>query len=174
MNRRLSYLGGAAASAVVLSGIAALPAQAATGDTVTTFAVAGGTLSIAVQATADLGTGTTGTASVSGQLGNVSVTDARGGRAGWSAKATSTTFTTGTGNPASTSVSYNAGVITTTGTSVMPPAVPVTLSATPATVVSPTSQIGNNTASWNPTLTVSLPSNALAGSYTGTINTSVS
>lgn len=69
---------------------------------------------------------------------------------------------------------YNAGAIATTGTVVMPPATTVTLSTTPATVVSPTSVLGNNTASWDPTLTVSLPSNAVAGTYNGTINTSVS
>jgi len=47
------------------------------------------------------------------------------------------------------------------------------LSATAATLVSGSGVQGNNTASWDPMLTVDLPSNNLAGTYDGTVTTSV-
>lgn len=173
MHKKLYAAGVLAGTAVLMAGTA-MPASAATGDTVTTFALAGSGLSITVQPTAGLTDGASGAASVSGQLGAVAVTDARGGVTGWSASATSTTFTTtGAGTPTSTGVSYNAGVVTTTGISTAVLGTATALSATPAAVVGATAVVGNNTASWNPTLTVTLPSSALAGDYTGTINTSV-
>ncbi len=168
----LASLGAAAA----LTAGAVSPASAAEGDTTTTFALAGSALSISVQPTATLTGGAAGDTSVNGQLGQVQVTDLRGGTSAWSAKATSTTFTNGgTGDSLTTStgVSYNSGAITTTGTIVIVPKGAKSLSGTPIEVAAPTSVIGNNTARWNPTLTVTLPSNSLAGTYTGTVNTSV-
>jgi hypothetical protein len=173
MNKKLGYLAGVMASAAALLVATTLPASAAAGDTTTTFSLAGGALSVSVQANAALTNGNTGSASVSGQLGVVQVTDARGGTATWSAFATSTTFTDGAGS-VSTGVSYNAGAITTTGTVVMPPATATALNGTAAKVAGPIAVVGNNTASWNPTLTVSLPTNALVGDYTGVVHTSVS
>lgn len=127
-----------------------------------------------MQPTATLTNDASGVSSVSGQLGNVTVTDLRGSTAAWNAKASSTTFATGTGNPTSTGVTYSSGAITTTGTIVIvAQASPTALNGTPAKVAGPTSVVGNNTASWNPTLTVELPSDALAGNYSGTVNTSV-
>jgi hypothetical protein len=49
----------------------------------------------------------------------------------------------------------------------------VLLAAAPSPVVTGSSVVGNNTASWNPMLKVNLPSNSLAGNYSGTITTSV-
>lgn len=174
MNKRLISFGAAAVSAAALLAASALPATAAAGDTTTTFALTGGALSVSVQPTATLGSGPSGSASVNGQLGAVQVTDARGSKIAWSASATSTTFTDGAGGTVSTGVSYNAGTVTTTGTITVPASSATSLTAVPAAVVAPTSIRGNNTATWNPTLTVSLPSNSLAGTYTGTVNTSVS
>ena len=163
-------------TAALLAGTAPT-ASAAPGDTTTTFALAGSTLSVSVESTATLSDGTSGATSVSGSLGNVTVTDARGGTTPWSAKAASTTFTnggTGAGLTESTAVTYNSGTVTTTGISVIGPKGAVALNATAAEVVAPDSVVGNNTAQWNPTLTVTLPSSSLVGSYTGTITTSVS
>ncbi len=174
MNKKLYTFGVLAGAAALMAGTA-MPASAAAGDTTTTFALAGSTLSITVQPTAALTNGATGASSVGGPLGLVKVTDLRGGTVNWSANATSTAFT-GPGTPASSStgVSYNAGTMTTTGTITILPGTATTLNATPAKVAGPTMVLGNNTAEWNPVLTVSLPSSALAGDYTGTVNTSVS
>jgi hypothetical protein len=173
MNRRLCAVGAGVLSVGALLAATSLPASAATGDTLTTFALAGGALSIVVQPTAVLGGGASGVASVSGPLGVVTVTDIRGSKVAWSAFGTSTTFVDGAGT-VSTGVSYSPGTITTTGTVTMPAGTPTVLTATPAKVAGPTSIRGNNTASWTPTLTVSLPPDALAGAYSGTVNTSVS
>ena len=177
MMRKGICLGLASVGAAAFLSGTATPASAATsGDTTVTFALVGAELSIDVQPTADLGTGATGAASVSGQLGTVEVSDLRGGIQNWSASATSTTFSnggTGAGRTVSSGVSYTTGALTTSGTIVIAPIGPTALSGTPATVARPTAVVGNNTAAWNPTLTVSLPSDALAGSYSGTITTSV-
>jgi hypothetical protein len=173
MSKKPFYLAGITVVAAALLSAPTLPASAAPGDTTTTFALTGGALSVSVAATAALSNGNTSSASVSGQLGTVQVTDARGGTTAWSAFATSTTFTDGAGS-VSTGVSYSSGAITTTGTIVILPGTATPLNATAAKVVGPTAVVGNNTASWNPTLTVSLPTDALVGTYTGTIHTSVS
>ncbi len=169
--KTLRLLGVLVVSASTVALLTATPAMAAAGDTTTTFALAGGGLSVAVQPNAALTNGSTGATSISGQLGNVTVTDVRGTTAAWNVSATSTTFTTGSG-PTSSAVSYSTGVVTTTGVSAVV-AKTTALSTTPAVVATPTAIVGNNTASWNPTLTVTMPSNALTGDYTGTINTSV-
>lgn len=173
MNKSVRSLCGAAACAAALLAANAVPANAAAGDTTTTFTLSGGALSVSVQPNAALNNGVSGQATVTGLLGTVLVTDARGGKVAWSAFAKSTVFT-GSNGSTSTGDSYNAGVITTTGIVTMPPAVDTPLSLTAAKVVGPSVVVGNNTAKWNPTLTVTLPSEALAGDYTGTINTSVS
>lgn len=171
MNKKFYGLGALAGSAVLLATTAS-PASAADGDTVATFALAGSTLSISVQPTASLTDGAAGASSVSGQLGNVKVTDLRGGTVNWNANASSTRFTSA-GGTQSTGVSYTAGAMTTTGNIVISPGTATALTATPTKVAGPTVVIGNNTAQWNPTVTVSLPSDALTGTYTGTITTSV-
>ena len=43
----------------------------------------------------------------------------------------------------------------------------------PATVLYGVEASGTNTATWNPTLSVSLPSDSLPGTYQGTVTTSV-
>jgi len=174
MNKPRAIVASAIGALALLAG-AVSPAAAAPGDTVTTFTLGGGTLSIAVQPTAALTNGNAGDVAVTGNLGPVSVADSRGNVLGWTASATSTTFVGGAGsNPTtSTLVVYSAGTITKTG--VVPtlglPAVPLVGVAAP--VVTGTVVLGNNTAAWNPTLAVTLPSTSLAGQYTGTVNTSV-
>ena len=171
--RRLVSRVGVAVGAVVLSVVGVLPASAAAGDTSTTFAVAAGTLSLTVQPSAALTSAASGAGSVSGSLGSVSVSDSRGNKSTWSANATSTTFTDSTGSSTSTSVTYTAGAMTTTGTTTIAAGTATTLTSVAAKVAGPTAVTGNNTATWNPTLSVALPSNALAGNYSGVVNTSV-
>jgi hypothetical protein len=172
-NTRLVSKVGVAAGAVVLSLVGVLPASAAAGDTATTFAVNAGTLSITLQPSASLTSAASGASSVSGTLGSVSVSDTRGNRSTWSANATSTTFTDSTGTTTSTGVTYTAGAMTTTGTTTIAAGTATTLTGVATKVAGPTAVTGNNTATWNPTLLVALPANALAGNYSGVVNTSV-
>ncbi|MDX6307705.1 MAG: hypothetical protein QOI06_751, partial [Nocardioidaceae bacterium] len=48
-----------------------------------------------------------------------------------------------------------------------------TLTTTAAAVASAATVRGVNTATWNPTLTVGFPTDAVAGTYTGTVHTTV-
>jgi hypothetical protein len=161
---------------VALLAVAALPASAAqSGDTTTTFTLNGGTIDIAVGSSANLPAGSSGQPFVFGQLGPVTVTDNRGNTVSWTASAMTTTFTTNNGfaTTTSTSVVYNSGTVNKTGEVTAAGNGNVTLAVAPSAVVTGTSVVGNNTASWDPTLTVNLPSNSLAGSYSGTVTTSV-
>ncbi|HEX2699177.1 MAG TPA: hypothetical protein VHM89_03105 [Acidimicrobiales bacterium] len=163
----------------------AIPARAAvTGDTTTTFTLSGGLLSITVPASKALGSVATGSASTAAaQLGTVAVGDARGTLLGtWTASVSSTAFTTGaaTANEtiANSNADYWSGAATaTTGTGVFLPGqatalAKVTLGSS-RTAFSASALVGNNTASWNPTVNVNIPSAAVAGDYTGTITHSV-
>ncbi|MEV6862025.1 hypothetical protein AB0M44_13615 [Streptosporangium subroseum] len=167
------------AAAAALAAAFALPAAAApTGDTIVTFEITAGTLDITVPATADLGAVAAGATSVSGQLGAVTVTDTRGALdATWTATVSSTSFTTGGATAAETipasAVTYTPGAATaTSGTATFTPGTAADL-ATPITAFSATAIVGNNSATWNPTITVALPPAAVAGTYTGTITHSV-
>jgi hypothetical protein len=166
----------------VLSVLAfALPARAA--DTTTTFSLAAGSLSISAPASRDLGTGSTGGGTVSAQLGTVTVTDNRGALVGtWTASVSSTDFTTGgaTANEtiAKGHVTYWSGTATaSSGLSVFAPGQASAANAqalsVSRTAFSATAIVGNNSASWNPTVTVNVPAAAVAGDYTGTITHSV-
>jgi hypothetical protein len=157
-------------------------ASAAPGDTTTTVAVSGGALSISVPASANLGTVGAG-ANASGQLGAVTVTDARGLlTASWTASVTSTAFKTGGGTAAETiaaaNVNYWSGPATaTTGVGVFTPGQLTALLAQPLgsskTAFTLTLGVGNDSATWNPTLVVNVPASAVAGTYTGTVTHSV-
>jgi hypothetical protein len=156
-----------------------VPALAATASsTPVTVEVGGGALGISAPGgLVDLGSVPASTAvqNVQHVLGTVTVTDDRAGTAGWVATAEAPDFTgpQTISTSAAGLVTYNPGNVTVTGTATvaatfenqMYPAGPVET----ATGVS-----GNNTAAWNPTLTVTIPANALAGTYSTTITHSVS
>jgi hypothetical protein len=175
----------AAASAAVSGPAAAAvtaahrPRPAAGGSdpsTTVTFTVNVGTLSISVPAAADLGTGAPGQSN-DGQLGTVSVADSRALlSASWTTTVSSSAFVTGTGTPnetiPATAVAYDPGTITTSGVITITTH-DVSLSGTPQAVVAGSAGVGNNTASWNPTLNVVVPGNAVGGTYTGTVTHSV-
>jgi hypothetical protein len=158
---------------------AAQPAAADPTDTsTTTVTVTGGTLEISVTAVpSSLGSrpnsrnGTT----ISGGVGRVTVTDDRNAPAGsgWVASVVSTRFTpvSGPAIPASR-VAYKAGSITKDGTATYTANNPRNL--THATAAVTASKItGNNTATWDPTIKVSIPAGLAAGVYTATITHSV-
>jgi hypothetical protein len=156
----------------------AFPAQAV--DSTVTFTATGGSLSIAAPGSATLSGGTTSPGgTVTGALGTVTVTDARGSAAGWTASVYSTTGFTATSSTAITNsgITYTPGATTST-------TVPGTPTITAGTAGSPgaasgtaltvytyaNATAGGNIVSWNPTLAVVIPITAKTGLYTGTIS----
>jgi hypothetical protein len=190
VKRAFCVLAGAAAFGIVLSPGAASavtlgPAVLAYSndpgggdpDTTVVFTVNSGALSMSAPVSADLGSGAPGT-TISGSLGAVTVTDDRALlSASWTVTAASSDWTTGGGTPAETipagDAGYDPGTITTTGT-ITATGTPITLSGTPAQVVSGTDGVGDNTASWDPVISVAVPASAVGGTYTGTMTQSVS
>ena len=143
-----------------------------------TVAVVAGPLSIAAPATASLGSAAPGSI-LSAGLGTVQVTDDRGFGAGWTATVSSSGFATGAGTPIETIPAADAQYIiaalaTTTGSATFTPVPTTQLSASPQPVVSATNVAGNTTVTWDPTIDVSIPANAIGGLYTATITHSVS
>lgn len=170
MKIRTPLVLGTVVSAALLA--SALPASA--DDTATTFQLTGGSLTLAVQSTAALTNGASGSTAITGSLGAASVDDARGGTAAWTVSGASTAFTGAiVGGSSSTAVSYTGGVVTETGTITVADGTAKTLTSTPVSVIAPTALSGNNTASWTPSLAVTMPAGALADTYSGTVTTSI-
>lgn len=155
----------------------ALPAQAAAPSTAE-ITITGGLLSI----TAPAGAGSLGSrastvegGTISGALGQVQVNDARSAAAGsgWVATAISTAFTPPAGPeiPAS-AVGYTAGTIARVGTATYTANDPPDLTGV-APVVTATGITGDNTATWNPTINVTIPGGMAAAVYSATITHSV-
>jgi hypothetical protein len=176
----LTALVGATLVLVALPGIA----SAATGTTTTTFTLNGGALGITVPGTTvNLGSVSVAAGSVTAQLGTVSVTDGRGLLNGsWTSTVSSSHFTTGGQTAAETingtNVSYWSGAAT--ATSGVGTLVGSELTSLAAVVINAAqtaftggSLIGNNSASWNPTLIVTIPAAAVVGTYTGTVTHTV-
>jgi hypothetical protein len=152
----------------------AVPAFAASGPTTATVLISGGALSISVPTSANLGTTavSTTTQTVTGLLGNVVVSDLRGGTLGWVATAISTNFTGSNGGTISVgAMTYTPGTAVVVGV-----ATPSSLTGMGATsaVQTATAASGPNTATWDPSIGVPIPAGALAGTYTATITHSVS
>jgi hypothetical protein len=181
MRKRLFATG--LASLALVAGLAA-PAQAEDiGTTIVTFSVTGaGGLDVTVPATANLGSGTAG-ATVSGQLGPITVLDQRASLTpNWTATVTGSDFVTGAGTAEETipaiNVSYWSGPATSTaGTGTFTPGQPTSAQAViinvPRTAFSHTGGTGSNFATWNPTVLVAIPADAVGGTYTGTVTHSV-
>ncbi len=160
----------------MLVAAAALPASAA--DTTVTFSITTAGLTISAPGSASLGSVASGATSISGEIGPVTVTDLRGTLGGsWTATVTGTDFTTGGATGPETipviNVSYAPGpLVSSTGTGTFTPGAGGIINV-PQTAFTGTALTGNNTATWNPTLTVAIPSAAVAGTYTGTVTHSV-
>ena len=166
--------------------LVALPAHAGTCtsptacNTTTTVAVtAPGGLTISVPASpVSLGSGAPG-AQISRQLGSTTVTDQRARlTATWTASVSATNFTSGGNTVSNTAVLYWSGAATaTTGTGTFVPgqanaAAAQSLSVS-RTAFSKTTGAGDNSATWNPTIVVNIPSLTGSGTYTGTVSQSV-
>ena len=159
-------------------------------NTTVTFTVTVGALSLTAPTTVNLGSGAPGT-TITGPLGggaagpSVVVTDDRALlTASWIATASASSWTTGGGTPAETipvtDVGYSVGPITTTGTITATAtnrpagAAAGDLSGAPQAVVTGTAGVGDNTAGWDPAISVAVPAFAVGGIYTGTLTQSVS
>jgi hypothetical protein len=177
--RRMAVLGAVLAAVAPVMTLTPVAADAAT--TTATFSITAGGLSItAPSGTVALtgATAATGASSVAGTLGSVSVADTRGNAvATWTTTFSSTTFTTGGATADETvalaSISYASGTVTKTGTGAAVANAGTAMSAAANLRVVTFAGIGNNTATWNPTLTFTLLSSQVAGTYSGTVTHSV-
>jgi hypothetical protein len=162
----------ALAIGLVVGGFAGT-AQADVGTTTATFAILGGNLAITVPASpVALASVSTGSLTASGQLGAVTVADTRGALLNnWTTTVTTTAFVTGTSTPnetvAAPMVAYSSGPAT--AHSGLGAFVPGTMTTPP----SHTALVGNSSTTWNPTVTFTLASSQVAGTYTGIITHSV-
>ena len=168
-----------AVGVVSLGSIAgALPALA-DGGTTATVTITGGALSITVPTNAgSLGSqrNAVGGETISGPLGQVQVSDARSAAAGsgWVATVISSAFTPPAGPAiAASAISYSAGTIAKLGTATYVDNDPDNLTGVSAAVTA-TGVTGDNAATWNPTITVTVPGGMAAGTYAATITHSVS
>jgi hypothetical protein len=167
---------GALVLAIGSFALAPVAGAAVTGGTAGTFTITAGGLAITVPASAAFANVNTGAASTSGALGAVSVTDTRGSAVAlWTTTVTSTVFGTGPSaneTVALADISYASGLSTaSSGIGAFVPSLSTAMTATP--VVRWTAGIGNNSATWNPTVTFALLGSQVAGVYTGTITHSV-
>jgi hypothetical protein len=161
----------ATAAGLLTLGVA-LPASAAlSGATTASVTVDAGTLAITVPlAAGSLGSRAFSAASgvISGPLGQVQVTDGRSIAVGpgWVVSVISTAFTppSGTTIPAS-AIGYTTGTVTALGTVALVAANPTTLEGQ-SVVLTATAVTGANSATWNPTINVTVPGNTAPNTYT--------
>ena len=149
-----------------------------------TFSLTGGSIAITEPGTAALTAGAlsglVGT-SFTGSLGNTTVTDNRGAVTGWTSYIAQTTaFTNGdTTIPASNVKVWVPTAIVPTGVAVVTSGTYLTqvtglaLTSSAQAFVTATAVIGNNAATFNPSIAVTVPSNATAGNYSGVITQTV-
>ncbi|HUN34388.1 MAG TPA: hypothetical protein VMU95_20485 [Trebonia sp.] len=151
------------------------PGSDGSGDPSTsiTFTVTSGALTMSVPAAAYLGSGAPG-ALISAPIGACFVDDERAlASASWTVIAQETDFSNSPFTIPAGDATYTVGTVTTTGTITATPS-DITLSNSAQTVLTGSSGVGDNTASWNPTLTVNVPATAVGGQYSGTLTQSVS
>lgn len=167
--RSLSVAAAVAALVLIQPGLAVAADDPAT---TVTYTVTSGALTLSAPVSVALGSGAPGT-TISGALGPVTVTDNRAlASASWTVTAAETDFTSGASTIPATDAGYDPGSITTTGT-ITATGTPVTLTNSAQTVVTGSAGVGDNTATWNPTVSVAVPASAVSGTYTGTLTQSV-
>jgi hypothetical protein len=171
-SRRILVVVSAFAALAATTALAVPPAGAATP---VSFTLTAGVLAISAPTTSvSLGSqvASANQSTMSGQLGNVTITDQRGGTTTWTASVISTAFTptAGPADPAS-NVSYAAGAMSDSAT-VVATAVNASDLTGVATVVTGAST-GISSATWDPTISVIVPADFAPGVYTATITSSV-
>jgi hypothetical protein len=169
------------AASLLLVALPGVAGAATTGTTTTTFTLTGGSMSITVPGTTvNLGSVSVAASSITGRLGTVTVNDNRGLLSGgWTAATVSSShFTTGGQSASESNVTYWSGPsIATSGIgtllgSQLTSGLAVVVNAA-QTAFTGGSLVGNNSASWNPTLIVTIPASAVVGTYTGTVTHTV-
>ncbi|MBY6538297.1 hypothetical protein HQ325_06405 [Rhodococcus sp. BP-349] len=169
-----SVLAGAAAAGVTLAAVV-LPGTASAAETTVTFTIAAGNISITAPGAASL-TENPLLDTATGSITGVKVTDDRRGFSGWTATASSTAFTNGTGEGTTSigadKVTYTAPLAIPTGVAVVTPGLPGTLAAARNAQVA-TAVLGSNSVTWSPTLSVALPPDRTSGTYSGKITHSL-
>lgn len=158
------------------------PAQA----TSVTFTLTGGSLAVTQPSSPAALTGggvaaVAGTA-LTGALGNTTVNDTRGGVTGWTSTIAQTTaLSNGTTTiPVGNTSAWVAGAIVPTGVAVVTSGTYVSqltglaLTGTAQNFVTATAVVGVNSATFNPQIAVTIPSNATVGDYSGVITQTVS
>ncbi|MFG2843359.1 hypothetical protein ACGF12_09305 [Kitasatospora sp. NPDC048296] len=167
--RILSVAAAAALLALVQPGLATAKDDP---STAVTFVVTSGALTLSVPASAALGSGAPGT-TISAPIGACSVVDDRAlVSASWTVTAAETDFVNGAQTIPATDATYTVGTVTTTGT-ITVTGTNVTLSNSAQTVVTGTAGVGDNTATWDPTVAVNVPAGAVGGIYNGMLTQSV-
>jgi hypothetical protein len=157
---------------------ASLPTAVSANTTTATVTITGGSLSISVPTDAgNLGThaNTVEGSTISGELGDVQVTDARSAAAGseWSASVISTAFTPSSGPTiGAADVGYAVGDVAQIGTATYVTHDRADLTGVVPVVVA-SAITGDNSATWNPTINVYIPGGTLPGVYSGIITHSV-
>jgi hypothetical protein len=147
-------------------------------ETSATVTVTGGALSMTAPVSAgNLGTreNTVSGGTISGQLGEVQVSDARAAAAGsgWVVTVISTAFTPPSGPTiGAAAVGYTAGAITKVGTATFTANNPANLTGV-VPAVTATGITGDNSATWDPTINVFVAGGMAAGVYSGTITQSI-
>ncbi|MFD8479286.1 hypothetical protein [Kitasatospora sp. NPDC059673] len=170
--RILSIAAVAAALAMTQPGLAGAVVEDADPSTTLTFTVTSGALTLSVPAAATLGSGAPGT-TIGAQIGPCTVVDDRAlASASWTVTASETDFVNGPSTIPATDSTYAVGSVTTTGTITVTPT-NVTLSNSAQTVLTGTAGVGDNTATWDPTVSVHVPASAVGGVYTGVLTQSV-
>ncbi|MFD5565603.1 hypothetical protein [Kitasatospora griseola] len=170
--RILSAAAAAAALALAQPGLALAEEEGDDPSTTVTFVVTSGALTLSVPASAALGSGAPGT-SIGAPIGPCTVVDNRALlSASWTVTAAETDFVNGPSTIPATDATYTVGSVTTTGT-ITVTSTNVTLSNSAQTVLTGSAGVGDNTATWDPTVTVSVPASAVSGLYTGTLTQSV-
>lgn len=186
--RRITVVGLASAVAATLSVLAPVAANAASGSTNVTFTLTGGSLTISAPSSATLTSGggslTLGLSgqTVSANLGNTTVTDAQGALGHVDTVTMAASDFTDAATDTISKSNATAYVASVTPTGSLSAATPSSTAATPsqignsggASILTMTGIVGTASATYNPTVTVSIPSNAVAGTYSGTITQTVS
>lgn len=143
---------------------------------------AGAALGISVPSSANLGAVPSGSSTISSQLGAVTVTASGLVLPSYTASVSTTTFTTGAGAPSQTigkpSLAYWSGPATsTTGVQNTTPgqanAAAAQVLTASRTAFSSTGLVLSISTTWRPTFVVTIPSAAVAGTYSGTVTHSV-
>jgi hypothetical protein len=180
IRRTAALAAGVLATTALGTGAALAPAQAATtGDTTVTFAITTGNgLAVTAPSSGTLADKAAGSATTTGTLTGIHVTDGRGALvANWTASVSTTDFvnqtdTTKTIPKANLTYTVLPGNITTSVGTGVPVFVPgVFGTSAPAVTYA---GVGSSDVTWNAGLSLAIPATAPVGTYSATITHSVS